>query len=949
MKLNLSRAVERLVMKTTDSPLFALAATMASLPVLASDARVDSGRLSIPDIPVTFQAIAYTPDWKSDSQSGAYMEDGDGRYPFKMKAGECTVRGAATYRLQDGAIQAEWTMAPDKDVKLACLAVTGTLPISRYGGGMAVCDGTEVPLPRKHGDTRLFGRTIRNLSVRDASGRERFALSFPEPTPVLLQDNRRWSADEFEIRVQAGSGEFKAGESRRIAFALTGGEEERGLRQARKTVIQAGPDWLPVTVEPDIVLGSALDFSSVVPHDAPAGKHGYVVARGQNFEFENLPGVPQRFYGVNLCFGANYPNRDSARRIAELFSRIGYNAVRFHHHDGAWAAAYAGRTVERSDGRTVAPSDPQTIGLSDRQTDDGIDRFDYLAAAFIEQGIYLTTDLFVSRPVPYRACGIDRIGNIPMDTFKTLVQFHEGAYQNYISFARQFLDHRNPYTGRRYADEPALSFLSLVNEGNLGNHGTKVFQEWPECREAWESWIAARKAEDPARYGDIPSGFPENLWDGGNRHVAVFVQFLREREERFAKRVTAFLRDEMRCRALTTNMNCWFYPVAFQLPRGESYDYVDDHFYVDHPHFLERSWRLPSSCPNVNPMANAAMGAQGLVLRRLLDRPFTITEYNYAAPGRFRGVGGIATGAAAALQNWAGLWRFAWSHDPLGMTDPAHKPLAYFDMAGDPLSLAAERASICLFLRRDLDELPVTYAYALPPAELAKADGTGRQAGADWTWASWYAKVGGFLADKVPDGAMDAGSFREALSRKSNKVREALLGADPAAPRLRMGNGALEIDKDQGSFLLRTPRTCGGFAEGGELRADALVADLGDTAATVWASSLDDKPLRESGRVLVTHLTDVQNSGATFASDERKILLAWGYVPHLMAAGKARVSLQLADRPWKVYSLTTGGRRRREVSAAYADGRLSFTADIAADPAEASFLYEVVAETQRTE
>ena len=118
-------------MNKAETPLFALAATMASLPVLASDARIDMGRLSIPDIPITFHAIAYMPDWKSDSQSGAYMEDERGRYPFTMKAGECTFRGVATYRLQDGAIQAEWTMSPDKDVKLACLAVVGSLSTSR--------------------------------------------------------------------------------------------------------------------------------------------------------------------------------------------------------------------------------------------------------------------------------------------------------------------------------------------------------------------------------------------------------------------------------------------------------------------------------------------------------------------------------------------------------------------------------------------------------------------------------------------------------------------------------------------------------------------------------------------------------------------------------------------------------------------------------------------------
>ena len=374
-------------------------------------------------------------------------------------------------------------------------------------------------------------------------------------------------------------------------------------------------------------------------------------------------------------------------------------------------------------------------------------------------------------------------------------------------------------------------------------------------------------------------------------------------------------------------------------------DYVDDHFYVDHPHFLERPWRLPSSCPDSNPVAGESMGAQGLAVRRLLDRPFAVSEWNYAAPGRFRGVGGIATGAAAALQDWAAVWRYAWSHDDRGMSDPARKPVAYFDMAGDPLSLAAERASLCLFLRRDLPELPATYAYALPPGELAAgAEGTGRQTSAAWAWACWYAKIGGVLADEVPaaPGVLSAGSFRVALARPSAAVRADLLGPGPAgAPSLAPGGGALEIDPRSGTFLLRTPRTCGGFAEGDRIRAGALEADLGGTAATLWASSLDGEPLGQSGRVLVTHLTDVQNSGAVFSGDGRKVLLEWGGVPHLMARGRAEVSLALADRPWKVHALSTGGRRLREVPATYADGRLSFVADVAAEPSSATFLYEV--------
>ena len=37
--------------------------------------------------------------------------------------------------------------------------------------------------------------------------------------------------------------------------------------------------------------------------------------------------------------------------------------------------------------------------------------------------------------------GIDRDGQIPMDTFKILVPVHAGAYENWKQFCRAFLSH----------------------------------------------------------------------------------------------------------------------------------------------------------------------------------------------------------------------------------------------------------------------------------------------------------------------------------------------------------------------------------------------------------------------------------------------------------------------------------------------------------------------------
>ena len=98
--------------------------------------------------------------------------------------------------------------------------------------------------------------------------------------------------------------------------------------------ITAGPDWIPLEITLDIEAGSALDFSQLGFVDAPAGKHGRVIARSDGrFAFEQTPDIPRRFYGVNLCFGAHYLSHAEADRLAERLVRLGYNALRIHHYE----------------------------------------------------------------------------------------------------------------------------------------------------------------------------------------------------------------------------------------------------------------------------------------------------------------------------------------------------------------------------------------------------------------------------------------------------------------------------------------------------------------------------------------------------------------------------------------------------------------------------------------
>ena len=740
-----------------------------------------------------------------------------------------------------------------------------------------------------------------------------------------------------------------------VAAAVMGGT-------TAEVVLEAGPDWVPVPMEPWIEPDSALDFSHVVPHHEPAGKFGRVVASGDHFEFERLPGVPQRFYGVNICNDANTPSTpEAADRFAVNLARMGYNAIRIHHHE-RWLLEKDGETSDVAEDTVPDPA--------------CLDHFDTLVAACIRHGLYITTDLYVSRPVPRRSIGIDRDGIVAQDSFKFHCAFWEPAYSNLCAWSRNFMLHVNPYTGRSLAKEPALCALALINEGNIGNHGSASLQKIPGVRESWAKWLEEKvlrdaampastgdvgEGESPGLWRDIPSTIPDELYAAGGdtperRHSAAFAIFLSDMEMRLADRLRAYIRDDLGCAAPLSSLSSWYNPVQYQLPRTH-FDYVDDHFYVDHPRFLEKTWMLPSRCPNANPIKSLAAGAQSVAFRRLADKPFIITEWNYCGPGRYRGIGGIATGALGALQNWSGLWRFAWSHDRAGVEIPETKTMGYFDISGDPLGLAAERASLCLFLRGDMAPLRDSYPLVFSETDLRNpAHGAPACQADNWLWAAWNARLSINVA-KDGVASVENGAAFAALSRDAEKVHADLAALGATKP----GNGAVTINPATGAILIDTPRTAGGFAEFGIHSAGPLRFSIASVPATVWASSLDGEPLCASRRILLTHLTEVQNSGIKYRDQDRGILLNWGHLPHLMRAGKTEIELKLDGCRDKdsslitshsllrggiaptVFALSPSGVRRAEIPATFdvSTGTLRFTADVALNPRSATYLYEI--------
>lgn len=808
----------------------------------------------------------------------------------------------------------EYRLTPKREMNLNSLNVTLTLPTPTLAGGRFWVDDKEFSFPAQLRAVTLWSAPTRKLRLAMADGGT-LQFDFARPTHVLVQDDRKWG-ETFSVRIEPA----KPGYPATLDFTLSS-PDGLTLEEDGPVTIRADDQWRPLESSLDIEPGSALDFSNIVPRHAPAGKWGRIIVNRQGkFAFERRARTPLRFYGVNLCFSAQYLPHEDADRLADRLARLGYNAVRIHH--------YEGELVESGTGLKA----------------DKIDQLDYLFAALKRRGIYVTTDLFVSRPVPAAVIYEGATGLIGMDEYKMAVHVNDRAFEDYKAFARTFLGHENPYTRLRYADDPALAWLSLVNEDCPGNFTGqlkgRLREDW---QRAWDRWRAERSL----------GSLPLQEVHGRSPNVVAFNEFLAEVERDFFVRTRRFLRDEVRCEALLTDVNAWTHPVQLQAVRNE-FDYVDDHFYVDHPEFIGRPWSLPSRCPNTSPIAGGARGGSACAFTRVFGKPFTITEFNYAAPGRFRGVGGILTGTLGALQDWDGLWRFAYSHDRRNLIEPG--AMRYFDIASDPLNQAAERASLCLFLRGDIQPARHAVAIAAVPDELRQNAGISCDKTPPWQGLAWLMRVGwAFDGRTMADSLrlpfnegepMKGGTGTNLVSTlRERRWLPAGNRTDFTRSRFQSDTGEVTLDGPADTLTLDTPLTAGGFAPAGRtIETKAARIDVLDTDATIWVSSLDGDPITSSQRLLLTHLTDLQDTDTRYGDRARQTLLAWGRLPHLVRAGRAVVTLRTScARRAKVYALSVSGKRLAEVAATVGDGTLSIPLATAAD-GPARMLYEVSTE-----
>jgi hypothetical protein len=216
------------------------------------------------------------------------------------------------------------------------------------------------------------------------------------------------------------------------------------------------------------------------PHQ-PAGKRGAVRAGKDGHLYTGDQRI--RFFGVNLCFAANFPRHQDAKKVAARLARFGINVVRFHHMDMLTFPA------------GIRARDPAGTGALDARA---LDRLDFLIGQLKQNGVYANLNLLVSRPFSKTdglPAEIERVG---WKERAVVGFFHAPTLQLQKEYARKLLTHRNPYTRLTYAEDPAVAFVEINNENGLihawlGGQVDGLPQVFlRDLRRQWNTWLKKR-------------------------------------------------------------------------------------------------------------------------------------------------------------------------------------------------------------------------------------------------------------------------------------------------------------------------------------------------------------------------------------------------------------------------------------------------------------------------
>jgi hypothetical protein len=832
---------------------------------------------------------------------------------------------------QPGARQAafRYTLESDHDVPLTML-IAG-LHFDPQGG-----KGT-LTLTHAEGKPTTMELPVKGIRAAPASSHADFAFEKGGKVSMKIEPACPIGFDN-SMRVVLASELFRKGK-RSVTLTLTFpddvafGAAEADLDKFSRTL--AGPDWFAFKPAKEVVAG-VIDMGSWL--SGPAGKHGGVRIVKDGFAFED--GAPVKFWGVNLTYTASAPDHETADFTAARFAKYGVNAVRMH--------------------KFSYPTNQGGIGdLNDstRMDPKGLDKLDYFASKLKEHGVYFgwshTYGFRVVAGDRKRLLAYDEIDKKLKGNTYALMNFAEDVQDLMIEMVVNLLKHKNPYTGRTYADEPALCFIELQNEDDIFFYTSEnAVNSCPTYKkrflERFAAWLKERYGSQEklrAAWGDaLPAGetladaniaLQLNPWFFGEDHLPGqkggarqrlldTAAFLHDVQDRFYGRFVKAIREAGYKGPL--NGSPWqapsMLPHYYNLNSDYKVGYIDRHNYFDGagPEMFSSMLTHPGS------------GYFGSGLQQVIDRPFGLSEWIHVYPNVYSAEGpAIVAAYGMGLQGWDASYEFQSQANRRAFDDTAGGfPWGVWD-ADVPTSLGQFPALARMIYRGDVKEGKVISVRRLSPTDLAE----GRFNFSDKVTQHGDVKTFG---GSTPPEALAAGRVVVEFTDKSQPSELPDMSLYRKGSVIRSTTSQLAWDvSDKGFFTVNTAGTKAvvGFTGGKEQTLGDVKIRLDTPFASLFLTALEPgEDLAGGKRALLTVLARQSNTGFTYFAPDNRVLKNGG-PPILLEPVKAAVTI--AGRPIASVNVLDHDGRRTGRTLAVTDGR--FTLDGAKDKA---IYYEVV-------
>ncbi len=665
---------------------------------------------------------------------------------------------------------------------------------------------------------------------------------------------------------------------------------------------------------------NAIDMSSWL--DKPGGKHGFLQIKGKDYAFED--GTPVKFWGVNIASDQPFTNHAEAKHWTKFMAGYGINSVRFHKF--TWDA---------------------TDGIHSTQiTDANWKNFDFFCNELRQAGIYYSwSHIYGHRLMQADSTKVLAYSEIKNTKFPwshlngttaSLVNFAEDLQAINIELTVNMLNHINPITGLRYADDPALNFIELQNEDNIfWSAIEETLKQTPAYRallcKKFSVWLKEKygtqenllrawnneglpKGESLQRQNIYPIPnhgyftYENDKADDAAKPVPISVTdratFLYEEQLKFYQRFTKAIRATGYKGVIVAS--CWQAGSGLTHLYNLHTDYmagaIDRHNYFGggEGHQLKTG-----KFDNTAMLTHPGSGLLSTGFQQVNNRPFQVSEWMELIPTEW-----VAESApiiaiyGMGLQGWDASYSFAMDYSaftPTIQSDGVYN-------VNSPTQLSLYPALAAMIYRADIKEGKPIINRNTNISDLKKG----------------IVKVN----EKVAQG-FDVKSFSSAAPQQVMGIGPVTLSFDDDKAALNKDwqqylDTANKIVKantgqllwnyaGQGYFSINTKGTQGvaGFTNNKMFELQNMQLQTSNKFAIIMATSLEkSKGLDSCKRMLITTIARAKNTGMEFNADTTA-LTKMGAAPILIEPVNVSITLK-RDMPSAVYILDHSGNRTNE-------------------------------------